>query len=301
MPEIIEVRKYSDFIKKKLLNKNLINIKIRKGRYKTHGPFNLYYKFKNKLPTKIINIGTKGKLMYISFENNYHIIITLGLSGGWIYTNKKSSVLKYYYANAGDYLNENLIKSYNDLMIKHRNILFESDKYIFYFCDMLSFGTIKILNDYEELLKKLNKLGPDIMDITTTFDLFKIQINKTNDQQIGLVLLNQKIISGLGNYLRSDILWLSRISPFRFVRDLSNKDLYKIYINCKALTWGYYDYNKGIKYKYITKNFKFPENYNRNFFVYKQKTDIYNNKVSIDELFSGSHKRHIHWVPKLQK
>lgn len=67
------------------------------------------------------------------------------------------------------------------------------------------------------------------------------------------------------------------------------------------MTWGNYDYDKALKYKFITKKIKFPEDYDRDFFVYKQKTDIYNNEVIADEQFEGSHKRYIHWVPMRQK
>lgn len=300
MPEIIEVKKYADFIRKILLNKILLNISIINGRYKKHGPFDFYKKFKSNLPSKIINIGTKGKLMYISFYNDYHIIVTLGLSGGWLIYNKKTSY--YYHADTGDVLNESLASNYYKLMYKHRNVLFETEKHVLYFCDILSFGTIKIYYNKEDLHKRLSKLGPDIMDITTNFDIFKNQIRKPNNlkKQIGIVLLNQKIISGIGNYLRADILWLSRISPFRPVKKLSDNDLLKIYNNSKAITWHDYDYKKALEYNYIDKKIKFPKDYNRNFFVYNQERDIYNNEVITDELYEGSHKRYIHWVPKLQ-
>jgi len=39
MPEINEVRKYADFIKKKIKNNSITNINILNGRYKKHGPF----------------------------------------------------------------------------------------------------------------------------------------------------------------------------------------------------------------------------------------------------------------------
>lgn len=88
MPEIIEVKNYADFIKKKIIDQKLLNINIINGRYKKHGPFLHYQKFKNLLPLQIIDVKTKGKFMYIIFENNYYIGITLGLSGGWFFQNK---------------------------------------------------------------------------------------------------------------------------------------------------------------------------------------------------------------------
>ena len=45
MPEIIEVRRYH-------LSTKIINIRILKGRYKTHLPFKGYYKLNNMLELK---------------------------------------------------------------------------------------------------------------------------------------------------------------------------------------------------------------------------------------------------------
>ena len=52
MPEINEIRQYVDFLKTKLKNNKIININILKGRYKKHGPFQLYNEIKNKLNIK---------------------------------------------------------------------------------------------------------------------------------------------------------------------------------------------------------------------------------------------------------
>jgi len=53
MPEIVEIRKYADFIKNKIKNSNLNSIKILKGRYKTHGPFDKYNELIKKLPRRV--------------------------------------------------------------------------------------------------------------------------------------------------------------------------------------------------------------------------------------------------------
>ena len=83
MPEVIEIRKYADFLNHNLKNKNIIDIKILKGRYKTHGPFELYKELTDKLPMKVKEIKTKGKFLYMILEDDYFIFSTLGLHGGW--------------------------------------------------------------------------------------------------------------------------------------------------------------------------------------------------------------------------
>jgi formamidopyrimidine-DNA glycosylase len=171
-----------------------------------------------------------------------------------------------------------------------------------YFYDTLSFGTLKIVDNEKELEKKLNSVGPDIMDNETNFTVFQNAICKLKNKSkvIGIVLLDQKTISGCGNYLRADILWLSKISPFRKVEKLSEEDLKKIFYNAKVLTWGQYDKKKAFNKKILSKKDKLPSDYDRDFFVYNEAEDIYGNKVTKEELYEGSQKRFIYWVKNIQ-
>jgi formamidopyrimidine-DNA glycosylase len=307
MPEIIEVRKTRDFLKKIMKNKYIESINILKGRYKTHKPFELYYKIRNNLPLKVLDIKSKGKFMYFILEHNFYIFSTLGLNGGWTYklNNDGKSVKDYKFPKLLNYIPKEQYEKYHKTSINNLNVQFKlksSDKIVYYY-DSLSFGTLKVIDNKEELEKKLNQIGPDIMDESTSIDIFIEQVTKKNnlDKYIGNVIMNQKVISGIGNYLRSDILWLSRISPFRKVKDLSNKELETIYNNSKKLTWGDYDLKKGIKNKIIQKKDIFPSNFNRNFFVYMCEKDIYDNPVIVEKLYEGSVERKIYYCPKYQK
>jgi len=301
MPEINEVKRYADFLNLHLKNQNISEINIINGRYKKHGPFLLYNELKKDLPIKVLDVKTKGKFLYLILDNNYYILSTLGLSGGWTFLNKKTN--NYNHPIILEYLKKENIDSYMATSLKHLNVEFKTEKGSIYFYDTLSFGTLKVINSEEELNKKLNTIGPDIMDEKTTFDIFKEKINKNINlkKEIGIVLLNQKIISGIGNYLRADILWLSKISPFRKVNKLSEDELELIYHNARVLTWGDYNYKDALKLKIITKKDKIPSDYNRDFFVYYEDTDIYGNKVTKEELYEGSQKRFIYWVKNYQK
>ena len=74
------------------------------------------------------------------------------------------------------------------------NVQFKIKNGSLYFHDVLSFGTLNIINDNKLLNKKLSIIGPDVMDIS--FNIFNIQILKKNNlkKEIGIVLMNQKII-----------------------------------------------------------------------------------------------------------
>ena len=300
MPEIIEVRNYADFIRRKFKNKKLLDIKINSGRYKKHGAFEYYRKLVNNLPLKMIDINTKGKFMYITLENDFIIGSTLGLSGGWFYKKKDSK--KMVHGIHPEMFSEEAVTTYIDNALKHLNVEFIFENGTLYFYDQLSFGTIKIFNKIE-LDKKLSKIGIDIMDVNTTFEMFQEKIiNKSNlKKYIGIVLLNQKVISGVGNYLRADSLWLSKISPFRKVKNLSDEELKKLYHNIRLLTWSVYNYNKGIKLGIIKKTDKLPLDYKKDFLVYGKEKDVYNNSIIQEKLYEGSQIRYIYWVKNYQK
>lgn len=305
MPEIIEVRKCADFIRKKLKNKEIININILNGRYKKKVPFDNYKKLKKNIPLKLIDVKTKGKLLYLIFDNNFYLINRLGLVGGWCFLKNKSEIYDHpdthkYYMKYGD---KKMMESYVVNSLKHLNFEICTNEGTLYYYDMLSYGTLKCVDNNDELNEILNTLGPDIMDNKTTLEVFRNQIlkKKNLDKPIGNVIVNQKVISGLGNYLRSDILWLSKINPFDNVEKLSDKQIENIYNNSKILTWGIYNKNQAIKLKIIKKSTKLPSDYKRLFFVYMQEEDIYGNKVVKKELYDGTQKRFITYVPAIQK
>lgn len=298
MPEINEVRRYADFLNLHLKNKEITEINILNGRYKKHGPFELYSELKKDLPVKVLDVKTKGKFLYMILNDTYYIFSTLGLSGGWTFLNKKTN--EYDHPIILEYLRKENMDSYMATSLKHLNVEFKTKEGSIFFYDTLSFGTLKVIQNEEELNKKLNSIGPDIMDEKTTFDVFKERITKKMKLEIGIVLMNQKLISGIGNYLRADILWSSKISPFRKVNKLSEEELKLIYHNSRVLTWGDYDYKKALKLKIITKKDKLPSDYKRDFFVYYEEKDIYDNPVTKEELYEGSQKRFIYWVKGYQ-
>ena len=148
MPEINEIRKYADFIKDKIKKNKILDINILNGRYKTHGPFQKYNDIKKELPLKLLDVKTKGKLLYFVFENNFYMFSTLGLSGGWCYLKEGSS--KYNFSQTEeewlyfDNLKEN-DSYYIKNALKHLNVEFRTSKGSLYYYDVLSFGSLKVI------------------------------------------------------------------------------------------------------------------------------------------------------------
>jgi len=295
MPEVIEVLTYLDFLTKRIKGKTITNIKILKGRYKTHEPFEGYEELRKALPLRVTNLQSKGKFLYITFENGMVLFSTLGLSGGWIWETKGD----FEFITILEKISKEQRNAYHQGSIKHRNVEFQTTDGTLYYSDMLSFGTLKVV-DSSEVEAKLRMLGPDITEIT--WETFHDRLETVKgDKLIGNVLMNQKVLSGIGNYLRADILWLCKISPFRKMETLSTTDLKRIWKHARFLAWAKYDYKKGLRLGAIPEtHVKRPEDYDRDFYVYHQETDPQGRPVKSEKLFEGSQVRYIFWVPGWQ-
>jgi DNA-formamidopyrimidine glycosylase len=301
MPEVIEVKTYVDFMRKHVKGQAIKSIDILNGRYKTHGPFKNFKQLFNDLPLRIDSIESKGKYTYISLSNGLYLCITLGLTGGWFWNPINTPKYIHGLQKTSSRYDPNDVDVYMKNAKKHLNIAFRFDHGTLYFYDQLSFGTISILNEQENQ-KKLNRIGLDILSDTFEFESFHKAITKpkNNNKYIGNVLMDQTTISGVGNYLRADVLWMCKLSPFRRVKDLSREDIRNLYTNLRRLVWGIYNRRVALHRGYMSKNDKLPIDYGRDFFVYMNDRDIYGNVIIKKKLYEGSQIRHIYYVEKYQ-
>src|SRR5947208_11966441 len=102
--------------------------------------------------------------------------------------------------------------------------------------DQRKFGEVGLLKDVDEFLKK-RALGRDALDIS--LPQFK-EIFGKHRGAVKTILLNQKLIAGIGNIYADEILFRARIHPATQVSALKEKTVAKIvratrYISNKAI------------------------------------------------------------------
>jgi len=253
MPEGVEVKLQLEKLHK-LINQPITNISIFSGRYTRHGHPKNFAQFKKSLPLTIQSIHHKGKFIYFTLSNNWRILITLGMTGKL-----------------------NIHKS----PIKHDHILFQTPKYNLFFNDLRNFGTIEFTNNPNILLKKLDKLGFDPLQEKIPFSQFLAHIGKFSGT-IGDLMLEQKFISGIGNYLRADILYCAKINPKTLIKKLNINTL-KILLKCIVKT--------------MTNSYKKQKDHSHKFIIYKQKISPLNNPIS---KYKDKKGRTIWYCPKEQ-
>ncbi len=112
--------------------------------------------------------------------------------------------------------------------LSNKNMLVLSD--MRKFAKVLVFDTNKI-NDIADL----KKLGPEPLDKNFTYQIFKGQLLKKPNGKIKTVLMDQEIISGIGNIYSDEILWLSGIHPLERVMNISEAKFKSLYKNINII------------------------------------------------------------------
>jgi formamidopyrimidine-DNA glycosylase len=93
------------------------------------------------------------------------------------------------------------------------------------FDDQRQFGQIGLLRDVDEFLKK-HALGPDALEID--LEEFKKLLRKRRGA-VKSVLLNQRLIAGIGNIYADEILFRARMHPTTEMSRLGDKALTKLF------------------------------------------------------------------------
>ena len=195
MPELPEVESIKRSLSSNIVGQKLENYKIyddRTNRYNTKKP---------TIKESLSGISRKGKLLIFDFEH-YSIIFHLGMSGRIQVNDKKN---------------------------KHTRARFYFDKDTVNFDDIRRFGFINIIKA-ELKIDYLNKIGPDVLEISTKQSRIIIDKSKKSKSLIKDFILNQKYMSGIGNIYANEILFASRIHPETKVNALSGnnwKDFFK--------------------------------------------------------------------------
>ncbi|MGZ8198637.1 MAG: Fpg/Nei family DNA glycosylase [Burkholderiales bacterium] len=74
----------------------------------------------------------------------------------------------------------------------------------------------------------LRNIGPDLLAEDFDLDEARRRIRARGDSEIADVLLNQRVVSGIGNEYKSEVLFMARVSPFARVDELSDEQLDRI-------------------------------------------------------------------------
>ncbi|SHG84349.1 DNA-formamidopyrimidine glycosylase [Ornithinibacillus halophilus] len=117
----------------------------------------------------------------------------------------------------------------NEPVKKHTHVIFHfTNGEELRYNDVRKFGTMHLVKKGEEFSQKpLTQLGPEPFDDTFTFDYFYDKLQKTN-RVIKAVLLDQTIVTGLGNIYVDETLFRAGVHPLKKANKLTKREVKRI-------------------------------------------------------------------------
>ena len=268
MPEIVEIKLTSEELHDELAGKYITSIRL--GERAKHKGLDTI-----KTGTLINKVYSKGKK--IVFELIYngiyrYICSSLLMEGHWGWDDSLPHIQ----------LTLSYGRKVNDKLYVVEDRL--------YFDDTRYFGSNIVYPD----ISFLDAIGPDLLqDTITPMDYYDVA-SKIN-RQVCAFLLEQKYFSGVGNYLKSEILYRARIHPAAIVKDLDKETILKLFnVTINTINESYRSGGLTIK------SFRTPSGKNGRFkcLVYNKTTDPLGFKI-IKETFKDN--RTTHYVPEIQR
>lgn len=188
MPELPEVFTISQDLKK-----NIVGFEIRSIQFSSYYriPEDIKNSLNKLIGKKILDVDRVAKNIVLKISKDNYIIFHLAMTGRLL--------LRRYKDKSDNWVKLVLIISKDDEIKELR------------FCDMRQFGKVIVANK-ESLTKIISKYGLSALEEKTSAEnlLYNLKSRRTN---IKNALMDQKIISGLGNIYATEALFLAKINP----------------------------------------------------------------------------------------
>ena len=207
MPELPEVETVKNGLKAKVLNKKITKCKVLYQGIIAYPDKETF--IKNIANQTINDIKRRGKFLLFELDD-YYLISHLRMEG------------KYFINNPEEDLS------------KHDHVIFTlNDKEELRYNDTRKFGKMHLVKKDELNITPIANLGLEPWDELLTPKYLKEKMNK--NKAIKTLLLEQSIITGIGNIYADEILFLSKINPETKGNKLTNKNREDIITNTKLV------------------------------------------------------------------
>ena len=207
---------------------------VRKDEIKNLGFWN---KFKTEIiGKKILRAERRGKNILIHLADAKTMLIHMKMTGHLIYG-------KYRAGKASDGLEGHTWpwwaddKALQDPYNRFIRVLFTlNNGYSLAFCDSRKFGKVTLFETRESTnTRHLRDLGIDALDPNLTFNAFRDRLMKRPSGRIKNVLMDQTLVSSIGNIYSDEMLWEAGIHPEQRVTDIPLTNFKKMYTAMKPL------------------------------------------------------------------
>jgi formamidopyrimidine-DNA glycosylase len=207
MPELPEVETVKETLKNKLLKRRILSVDVH---YSGIIEYPSVKDFQNNIKSQMVNeLTRRGKWIVMELDD-YFLLSHLRMEG------------KYFF------------KTSNDELLKHEHIVFKLDNNTeLRYHDVRKFGKMWLIEkDKINEIGPLKELGLEPWDNNLTVEYLKDKFKKKK-LPIKSVILDQGIITGIGNIYANEILFMSRVNPLKLAFSLNDLELQRIIDNTK--------------------------------------------------------------------
>ena len=260
MPELPEVETVARELNRKLKKRKIKSVEVKAPKMISLGPdvvsnirkvkSSQVQKFERLLRNQIFeSVKRRAKLLIFNFSRprvfspnfgkrkkeraSLSLLVHLKMTGQFIFEDTKLRSQTH-----GRYCLINKASAPKELLpCRHTHVIFNfMDGSILYFNDVRKFGYLKLVRDNEiSQVRELREFGPEPLSKQYTIGRFLTAVKKCPKRTIKSMLVDPKVVAGIGNIYSDEILFHAGLRPTRKVLKISNQELGRIYINIKKV------------------------------------------------------------------
>lgn len=213
MPELPEVETIRLGLSKKIIGLTIKNIKVL-------SPKSFQGEIRDIVDKKVLSLDRRAKLLIANLSGKISLLIHLKMSGQLIYQGEQKIV--------GGHPTEDML---GQMPNRSTRVIFTfNDSSKLFFNDQRKFGWIKQLPTSEVGAQKFFKqLGPEPLEKGFSWQVLKHRLQKRKKPPVKVVIMDQAVISGIGNIYACEALFLAKIDPRRKVSELKDPEYKRLH------------------------------------------------------------------------
>jgi formamidopyrimidine-DNA glycosylase len=211
MPELPEVETL-----KRELSRAIVGLKIKNCQVlwakaiSPLSPEEFARQIKNK---KMVAVRRRAKMLFLDLGGDLALAVHLKMTGQLIYKDIAGGPARNaMHSVAGGHPDDQMTEKQPS---KYTRIVFEfTDKSKLYFNDLRKFGWVRLVDD-KQINSLIEKLGPEPLSPIFTHQLLVDIFKKYPNRTVKQILLDQRLIAGIGNIYADEACFLSKLRPDR--------------------------------------------------------------------------------------
>ncbi|KAH7319757.1 Formamidopyrimidine-DNA glycosylase N-terminal domain-containing protein [Stachybotrys elegans] len=233
MPEIAEVARIVHFLRQSLVGKRIATVAAIEdtnvfGKVGTSGP-EVEEALKGK---KVVSAGSQGKYFWITLEKPPHLVMHFGMTG-WVHIRGEKTAYTNYYKK----MKESEMEAWPPKFWKFHLKTEGRDGVEVAFTDPRRIGRVRLVHCPGDDIRQHSPLvenGPDpVIDLDEFTEEYLHGKMRARRVPIKALLLDQTVISGIGNWVADETLYQAKFHPEQYCNEFSDAEIKTLYENIR--------------------------------------------------------------------